>query len=1335
MGPEVVNRLSDAKRELLARALAGAAVVGRREDPVTPRPEGVTPPLTPEQRHVWLHASQAPDLPLYNEPCAIIRRGPLDPVALERSLNEIVRRHEIWRTSFEVVDGEVSQRVHRDVRLPLPVHDLSRLPPAEALEEARRLAAEDAHRPFDLARPPLLRALLVTLRPEEHRLYLILHHLILDGVSITSVVLPELLTLYDAYAAGLEPELPAPALQYGDFAIWRAREVESPQVQAQLGYWTRQLAGASELKLETDRPRPRTPTYGGGMEIFRLTVEQREGLKDLGRREGATLYAVLAAALTALLHRYSGQDDIMIGGLVDTRRRPELQKIIGYFLNGVVLRTRPTAELSFRELVVQASAAVVGALSASDIPFDAVVRAVQPRREAARHPLFQTMLVLEPPATFPDGWDVVQTEVTLDAAKFDLYFEFEERVDGLSCRLIYSTDLFDAGSIRRMVGHLRALLEAVVADPDQTLASLPLVGAEERQALAALGQGPTAEAPATSVNALVSAKARATPHATAAQMDDRRWSYRELDRRAGEIAHALSAMQLGPRPLVGVCMSRSLDMLAGLLAVGRIGGAYLPLDPSFPAERLAMIVDDARPAALLTASDAQQALAGAAAPRLLCDRIEPGGRSLAAPAAADPDSLAYVLYTSGSTGRPKGVEITQGALVNLLRSMQREPGFTAADCLLAVTTLSFDISMLELFLPLVAGGRVVIASREEAGDPERLARLVDTSGCTVLQATPATWRGLIDAGWTGRRDLKLLCGGEAMPRPLADALLARCGSLWNVYGPTETTIWSTIDQVEPGEARAPIGRPIDNTRTYVLDAHGQLAPTGVSGELYIGGLGLARGYRGRPDLTEERFLTLPGVPGERLYRTGDQARWRADGRLECLGRLDNQVKVRGFRIELEEVEAALARHPDVTAAAATIFQDESGEASLVGYLVPVGPAPAPADVRRFLQKTLPDYMVPSRFVSLASLPMTPNCKVDRKALPAPSGPVAAAAFVPPTRPGEAELAAIWQTVLGVSPISVEDNFFELGGHSLLVAKLFRQVEAELGHKLGMAAIFEAPDIRSMAALLAGSRAQPVTVNIQTHGSRPPLFWFDAGPTFRPLSAALGSEQPFLGVNVEQDEERELGPDFTIEQVAALLLKAVRTSQPRGPYFLGGYCNWGLVAHAAARQLLAEGEEVALLCMIHSPHLGRGVPSRLQMEISKARQHAGTVLRLGGRRATEYAVRRAGNALRRYRQWLINPKAAPPLTPFRAQIARVCRTYEPGRSTMPLVLFQPCDRPDLMEFAQEWSTTADGPFEEYEVPGDHLTMLTAPNVEHMGKLLSRSLKRAAAPLDEPLKALG
>jgi amino acid adenylation domain-containing protein len=1069
------DALSAAKRELLARLLAGEAGAVRADpDRVRPRPDGAVPPISAEQAQVWLHAALAGAVPLYNEPITIHRRGSFDLGLLEDSFNELLRRHEIWRTGFERVDGQVQQRVAPALRITLPLVDLSHLPLAEREAEALRLATEDARRPFDLARAPLFRARVLKLAEDEHRLHLTLHHIIFDGVSIYRTVMPELVAIYEARARGVEPDLPAPELQYGDYALWRERSLRDDLLAPQLAYWMQQLAGELPvLRLPTDHPRPAQLDYRGSMETFELAPALTRALKALSQAEGATLYMVLLAAFKALLHRYGGQEDLLVGGVVDMRHRPELERLVGYFLNSVVLRTRPRSEMRFSDYLREVRGTVVGAVAASDVPFDRVVRALHPHRDPSAHPLFQILFSMEPPATeFGSGWDLTQMEVTVGAAKFDLYLELDERPDCIIGRFLYSTELFERATILRMINHWTRVLEAVADDPTQSLGALPVLGEDERQLLEAWNRTERPIPPVT-VQDWIAQQAKRRPEAAAVRSGATVCSYGGLERRAEEIAAHLRAAGVGPGALVGICAGRTPELLAGLLGILKTGAAYLPLDPDFPKARLDLILEDAAPALCLVERRLAAGLPSMRVPLVLLEDCV-GAVQPAAPTAVGPDDVAYVLYTSGSTGRPKGVEIPHRALVNLLASMQREPGFAEGETLLSVTTISFDIAALELFLPLVSGGTVVLADSEAVRDPRLLARLIEATRCDVMQATPATWRGLLDAGWRAPSQLRILCGGEALPRPLADRLRADGAALWNVYGPTETTIWSTLHKVEADTGPVPIGRPIANTKLYVLDAHGRALPVGAAGELHIGGAGLARGYRSRDALTRERFVTAPAAPGERLYRTGDLARYRQDGTVEWLGRLDQQVKVRGFRVELEDVETALLRHDAIAAAAVRAWPDASGSAALAAYVVgrdsaPDGVVPTPESLRDFLRQHLPDYMVPSQLVTLPNLPLTPNGKVDRNALPRPVNarqPAGAADWHDAT---EAQLATLWMEVLGVAQLGAEEDFFQLGGHSLLAAQLLVRIEQAFGHSLPIAAIFRAPTVRYMAAMLREPR--------------------------------------------------------------------------------------------------------------------------------------------------------------------------------------------------------------------------------------------------------------------------
>ncbi|HEX3970550.1 MAG TPA: amino acid adenylation domain-containing protein [Stellaceae bacterium] len=1323
--------LSEAKRLLLQKMLAGGNAPRRESVPsITPRAPGTAAPISAEQMNVWIHAAMAQDVPLYNEAVTIHRRGSLDIALLERSFDELLRRHESWRSSFALVEGEVMQIVAPECHIKLALTDLSALSPEEREAAAQRLAIADARKPFDLAQAPLWRGHVVCMAAGEYRIYLALHHIIFDGVSLYQVMVPELAAIYAAYEAGATPSLPAPRLQYGDYALWRKQRLASGAFDTQLAYWRERLSGELPvLQLPSDRPRPDTLAYRGAMENFALSGALTQRLKALAKAEGVTLYMVLLAAYKVMLHRYSGQDDVIVGGVTDTRRRPELQALMGYFLNSVALRSRPQADKPFRAFLKEVRDTVLGALDHSDAPFDHVVRAVKPKRDASRHPLFQVLFSIQPPMpAFGGGWDLTQMDVAIGTAKLDLYLELEERAEGLIGRFLYSTELFDIETIRAMIGHWTTLLEGIVADPSTTLARLPLLTHAESQQILRDWNATQRDIPHSTLPHWFETTARANPDATAIVSGDESWTYQTLDQRANVLAARLSLAGIGPGALVAVALERGPDMVAGLLAIAKAGAAYLPLDPALPAQRFAFIIADAQPVALLTQRDLKALLPPVGVPVILCDENSTTGEAPAHEPLATPDSLAYVLYTSGSTGKPKGVKIPQRALVNLLASMQERPGFAPGQSLLSVTTLSFDIAALELYLPLVSGGTVIIADRETVSDPPLLAALIAGARPDMMQATPATWRGLIESGWRGAKDTTILCGGEALSRDLADQLLPRCAALWNMYGPTETTIWSTVERVTAGRERIAIGRPIANTSVYILDANGNPVPAGVTGEIHIGGAGLAEGYHRRDVLTRERFVERDlGDAHERLYRTGDLGRFRRDGTIECLGRTDHQVKIRGFRVAIEEVEGALAAHPRLIAAAARAWPDSSGEHSLAGYFVSYAePVPSAAELRRFLRQSLPDYMIPSRFVALAELPMTPNRKIDRNALPEPESNVVAIAPAAPQTEHEAKLADIWKDVLGLTTIGRNDNFHDLGGHSLLMAKLVTRIEKQFERRLSMASIFQAPTLKAMAALLSEPLAPPISrlVPIQPNGTRPPLYWLFGGATVRPLAHALGDDQPFFGVALDHAEEQRLAKATSLAEFAAPLIKAIRDAQPTGPYYIGGWCTAGILAYEVARQLTEDGAEIGLLVMVHSTnpvHYRRITPGK--MRASKIRHHLKTLLRLDGAARWRYAVDRFRGVMEGLRDRVRPPHAVENVLWIGNVLDHAALHYETPLYAGDVALFQPADRPDVLDYRQGWRDVVRGAFATFEIPGGHRTMLEEPYVAELGARMNACLRRA------------
>jgi len=1156
-------------------------------------------PLSFAQEHMWLLHQLQPDSTAYNVELTIRLRGDLQVVALQHSLQEIVRRHAALRTAVTVIDGRPLQVVNDRADLPIHFVDLSILPAAAREDEMLRLAGEEVSLPFDLE-GPLVRAALYRLTAAEHVLQVSAHHMAADEWAL-GLLAQELAALYTAFRQGQESPLPPLPVQYADYAAWERNWYAGERQALDLAYWSRHAANVPALSLPTDHPRPALQSARGALVEITPAPELVQAIKQFSRAEGTTYYITLLAAFHVLMARYSGQDDFAVGVPMANRQWGESAKLIGTFMNTLPVRGDFSGSPSFREFVQRLQRTMTAALDHQQLPFEQLVSELHPARDLSHTPFYQVICngLTMPVAGVHFGglqWEYVT--LPKYGAQVDLELYIIDSLWQQKFVLEYSTDLFDAGTMQRMLAQYQVLLRGILTDPDCALERLPLLPAAERELLL-YGWNRTRRSYPRNlcVHDLVAAQAARTPDAVAVVFEDRRITFAELEERASRLAAYLRSAGISPGAFVGICLSRSIDMVVALLGILKAGAAYLPLDPAFPLDRLAYMLEDAQAPLLITQDGLlpelmrnlpphgpqivyldrqwQEIMEAADAPNVL---------------APTPDDLAYIIYTSGSTGKPKGVQLRHRNVVNFLLSMQEEPGLTAQDKLLSVTTLSFDIAVLELFLPLITGAQVILASQDVAHDGRRLADYLAACGATLMQATPATWRMLIAAGWEGTSQLKALCGGEALPADLAQQLLQRVGSLWNMYGPTETTVWSTVERVTSAAEPILIGRPIANTQLYLLDAHRQPVPTGVVGELYIGGEGVARGYLNRPDLTAERFVPDPfsNQPWARLYRTGDLARYRADGAVEFLGRADHQVKVRGFRIELGEIESALHDHPAVAQAVVTASDDGAGGKYLAAYITSRGDAPAtPAALRDFLAARLPHYMLPSAVVPLDAFPLTPNGKVDRKRLPRPDQMTAGSSrtYAPPRTPLELQLVQIWEGVLGRQPVGIHDNFFEIGGHSLSAARLFVQIESTLGRRLPLATLFQAPTVAQLAAAMQDDRWTPPwspLVPIQPLGSRPPFFCVHGygGDVvgYRDLAQLLGTDQPFYGLQARGLNDAE-PPHTDIAGMAADYVRHVRRLQPQGPYYLGGYCYGAVIAHEMARQLEAQGERVNLLAVL------------------------------------------------------------------------------------------------------------------------------------------------------------
>jgi amino acid adenylation domain-containing protein len=1048
--------LSEAKRRLLQRLRAGMPAKSKLERLATRNPHEPLPLSFPQQQ-VWLHAQMAGDVPFYNETITVYRHGALDIAVLEGCMLEIIRRHEIWRTIFDVQFGQPVQTVlPPPQRFPVRLADLRDFAEEEREAEAIRLATEDARRPFDLKTGPLLRILAVRMEDAQYRLYMVFHQIIFDAVTAYNVLLPELTTLYEAFASGNPSPLPEPAIQYGDFSHWQRKKVLPEDWSEDAAYWRAQLAEAPTLQWPGDRPRPELDTHRGAIQRYGLPEALARDLRALSQRHEVSFYMTLVAALAALLHRYTSQDDLILGTFTAGRKLAELEPLPGYFVNPLALRVDMSGNPTFAELVARVRIVVLDALKHQDLPFAEVVRQSGWKPDASRNPLFQVVLSQQPKlAAIAPGWDLATEEICNGGSKLDLMIIVDDRGDSIGGPITYNPDLFDAATIARMVGHWQTLLTAAAKNPHLPISHLPILTQQEMNKVVVEWNDTAKPFPASScVHQLIEAQAERTPDAVAVIYEQDRITYRELDSRANQLANYLRTMGVGPDMPVGICLERSTQMMVGLLGIMKAGGAYVPLDPEYPRERLKFMIEDSGLGCVVTQDSLDQRLAGCGKKLIYVDR----DRKLISERSSEKPSvplysknLAYVIYTSGSTGKPKGVQVCHRALVNLLISMEARPGLTQRDRLLAVTTISFDIAALELYLPLAVGACCVIASRETCREGRQLWNLLEDHDITVMQATPSAWKLLIDAGWTGKANLKILCGGEAMSRDLARQLMSRASSVWNMYGPTETTVWSAVHQVTSAERTIPIGRPIANTKMYVLDSNLHPAPIGVLGHLYIGGEGLARGYLNRPELNAEKFVLASPGGEERgwLYETGDLARYRADGNIECLGRTDTQVKVRGFRIELEEIESTLRQHPAVIDSCATVREDAPGDVRLAAYVAPLQRPESLNEIRSFLKQRLPGHMIPM-LSSLERLPLTLNGKLDRRALP-PLNEQAAEngkqVVEESSDPVEQLLVRIWREMLNVPQVNVYDNFFDLGGHSLLATQMIAKLEQELGLRM------------------------------------------------------------------------------------------------------------------------------------------------------------------------------------------------------------------------------------------------------------------------------------------------
>ena len=1336
--------------------------------PIQPIPREGNLPLSFAEQRLWFLDRLHEGSTTYNEPEALRLKGSLQVKLLQMALQEIIRRHESLRTNFQAVDGSPVRVILPELDLKMPIVDLRHLPSEEQQSEVQRLGAREIQQPFDLAKDPLLRVTLLQLATDDYVLLLAIHHIITDGWS-TGVFVHELEALYRAYVLGQPSPLPPLPIQYADFAYWQRQPATAQILAPQLDYWKQQLAGVPALlELPTDYPRPTVLTSRGSKEFFEVELELTKQLKRLSQELGVTLFMTLLTAFSTLLYRYSGQEDLVVGTPIANRNRSEIEGLIGFFVNTLVLRTQFEDNPSFTELLHQVRQTSLDAYAHQDLPFEQLVEALQPERTLSYSPIFQVMFALQNAPMAPlelPGVSFNWLPLESAKAKFDLTLSMEETEAGLIGYWEYNRDLFEPATIRRAIGHFKTLLEAIVVNPQGRVGELPLLTGAERHQLLVEWNNTKVEYPQDKcIHQLFEEQVERSPDAVAVVFEDKQLTYRELNERANQLAHYLQSLGVEPKVLVGICVERSLEMVVGLLGILKAGGAYVPLDPNSPPERLTYQILDAQISVLVT-----QKKLGCVPPQpQLCQvfldadwlRIAQEGECNLANQ-VQPENLLYIIYTSGTTGQSKGVEIEHQSMTNYLNGIIQQLNLNCCRNFALVSSITTDLGNTIIFPALCTGGCLHIISQERASEPNALADYIQHQEIDCLKIVPSHLLALQSSCRSEPllpRQV-LILGGEASNADWVKSLQSQAPhcTIFNHYGPTEATvgvltyrlenelpaedlqddcIHQLIEELPERATTIPIGRPIANTQIYILDKYLQPVPMGVPGEIYIGGAGLARGYLNRPELTEAKFIPNPfsNKPDSRLYKTGDKARYLEDGNIEFIGRIDNQVKIRGFRIELGEIEATLAQYPEVREAVVIVREDSTGEKRLVAYLVSKEELVIP-NLRSFLKTKLPDYMVPSAFVLLDAMPLTPNGKVDRRSLPAPDADnfSQGSHFIPPRTPVELQLSQIWSEVLNIPSLGVRDNFFDLGGHSLLAVRLMARIEQQFGIHLPLTTLFTEPTIESQATLLNSKsdvRSNSPLVPIQTAGELPPLFCVHpiGGNVlcYAELARHLGKNRPFYGLQSPwlYGEQKPL---TKIEEMAATYIKALQTIQHHSPYYLAGWSMGGVVAWEMAQQLQEAGQEVALVALIDSY-----TPSAIS-ELDEASLANSLAADLGGLFGTELLISandieqlRPEEQLQRIFTAAKNLNLLPPEVGME-QMRRLFQVFQANRLALVNYKLQPYSGrvalfcADTSQEDRGWSSALASNLETYIIPGDHYSIIREPDIGCLTNKLAAYLK--------------
>jgi amino acid adenylation domain-containing protein len=1346
--------LSPAKRALLELKLQQGRGGMATNMTIPRRAHWESAPLSFAQQRLWFLDQLEPDSFAYNERSALRLDGHLNLDALRSALNAIVERHEVLRTTYAIgAEGEPVQRISGAVNFDLPIIDISDVAADRWDDEVQSIVTELKDRTFDLSKDLPLRMALIRLSPSSHVFVEVKHHIASDGWS-SGVFARDLTALYNAFSQGRPNPLAELPIQYADYSLWQRQWLRGEVLKKQLDYWKGRLKDIPVLELPTDRPRSAAANHGGAKKVLTLSKSLTDRLKALSQQEGATLFMTLLAVFQVLLHRYTGQDDIAVGSPIAGRTRSEIEGLIGFFVNTLVLRIRLSGDPTFKELLAQVRESALQAYEHQEVPFEKLVEELKPERAPHLTPFFQVMFAVQnvPRSNLAmAGLTVTPVEIDSFAAKFDIFAAFIENDQEMMLRVVYSTELFEAATIERMLGHFQTLLDGVVAHPDHRLSELPLLTEAEKHRLVVQWNDTGRNYPSDiCIHQLFEQQAANSPDAVALVFERLPVTYRELNGRANQLAKYLRRRGVGRGALVAICLERSVEMIVGLLAILKAGAAYVPMDPDYPGERLEFILRDTGAVVLITeqkmlaqipARDVEIVLLDRDEREILNERVDNLDRDVAV-AAAD---LAYVIYTSGSTGDPKGVEICHRGVSRLLFGVdyaQFGPGETFAH--LAAT--SFDASTFEIWGALLHGAKCVLYPKGIPGVKE-LGDFLHQHRVTTLWLTSSLFNVVIDQAPEALSNVRqLLIGGEALSVPHVRRGLALLPhtQIINGYGPTESTTFTCCYRIPPdlddSVRSIPIGPPIGNTQVYLLDARLASVPVGVAGELYIGGAGLGRGYLHRPELTDEKFIAHPfaAEPGAKLYKTGDLARYLPDGNIEFIGRIDNQVKIRGFRIELGEIEAALAQHREVKACVVLACATSPSEKQLVAYVVAAGPqAPQAGELRNFLKTKLPEFMLPSAVSFLDALPLTTNGKVDRKALLGLSAEHhrSDVSYVAPRNGLENQLAVIWSEALRIERIGIHDNFFDLGGHSLMAVRVVSEVEKRMGKYVPLALLFGCPTIAQLAGELQSashSKTASSVIAVQPHGSKEPLFCIHGYGAYARLGRDLAPERPVYGIGQHYTGKRVLRTQ--VEVLAKEYLKSVFAIQPRGPYHLAGHSYGGLVAYEMAQLLQKDGHQVAFLGLIDAvfPKPRKPIIERFRLSIldkwyALSRLTGAAKMRYLAQTVVTSAQWRL-KALKCFGYHLIQRKPPPALLEFYideilfdGDFAKAQARYRPQRYGGLVHYFKAVENRNGLD---EWGAITNQRLVLHEIPGNHTSIMLEPGLAELSRSIAACLLQSA-----------